>query len=254
MCACNSGFTYNGVDCNNACGVGSQQIMVNGVCYSVVGHAGTCQVTEQCNYGFGQCISGVCGCAPGYTYSGTFCTNGIATTVTPNTNCASTQISINNACYNTAQLGQPCAFSAQCIGTPNLVCSNGICSVSCQSNQILITNVCYNLVNPGQTCSFSQQCLGGTTCINNVCGTVTITTVAACSNGQVQFNGRCSSSIGNGCIDYPCISDRCSGVFPACRYVQPQNSYFCCQTLAATSPGPVVATTQMPAANMPTCR
>lgn len=97
-------------------------------------------------------LIGVCACPPSTVLVGNICKQAGATggeryisiTVSRGTfvviGCSSNQIFLNGECLSTAEIGQACVSTAQCLGQSQ--CSGGFCA--CAPGQIVKDNVCIN--------------------------------------------------------------------------------------------------------------
>jgi hypothetical protein len=77
---------------------------------------------------------------------------------------------------NLCPAGKKCAFNADCDGTKNLVCNDGICGQP--------RNTQCSSANP---CPAGQNCLGGACVLSTVC-------TPACTSGFVCINNACTSA------------------------------------------------------------
>uniref|UniRef100_A0A9J2PLV9 EGF-like domain-containing protein n=1 Tax=Ascaris lumbricoides TaxID=6252 RepID=A0A9J2PLV9_ASCLU len=230
-CVCPTGSSNNSrgycVEINGNCA--SNQILVQGQCYSLSRIGQNCQINAQC-VGQSLCINRRCTCPSGTTQTGQLCRS---TSITP-IKCPIGQVSMNGICMGRVAPGQQCQASVQCLdGSACLnsycICPEGMNNLNgycrklsftdhCnEASSIEISGQCVNVQRPGGYCQRNEQCLGGSTCINGYCSCSSETTlyngycvlIGKCGENQVELNGRCYRRVLIG--DYCLVSDQCLG-------------------------------------------
>uniref|UniRef100_A0A0N5AHW4 Prion-like-(Q/N-rich) domain-bearing protein 25 n=1 Tax=Syphacia muris TaxID=451379 RepID=A0A0N5AHW4_9BILA len=246
-CYCPSGYIWQGSYCSYSStgNCGTNQVYINGMCYSIAYLGQTCQYAQQCQGG-STCLNNYCQCPSGWTQQGSSCVYNNGNT---GGSCSTNQVLINGICYFVSSIGQTCQYTQQCLG--GSICLNDYCQCSssqvvrnnmcvsnggsmCSAGQVYVNGQCLTQVQVNQFCYYNEQCLGNSNCTSNVCscpsGTalsnnVCISSNANCRSYQVLVNGQCldTVSIGMQCTD----SSQCSTSASCIQTTGPQMTCQC---------------------------
>lgn len=115
-------------------------VYVKGQCYPRAYLGSPCQVTEQCDGGYGmQCSGGNCNCAAGFkAYSDSY-TTGDNPAQTCVRDCAA-NIAKSGECFKASSLSQSCTVNEQC--PQGAACFRGMCFCDCRKGFVKQSSGC----------------------------------------------------------------------------------------------------------------
>uniref|UniRef100_A0A914UM15 BPTI/Kunitz inhibitor domain-containing protein n=1 Tax=Plectus sambesii TaxID=2011161 RepID=A0A914UM15_9BILA len=202
--ACPNGYfcQFSSVNAQfQCCGISAacraDQVSIAGICLDRSNPNQPCVNPAQC-LGGSTCTNGVCLCPPSTFLAGNICKQGRAAGGGIGGGigggvggCASNQIFVNGQCLNTAEIGQACVTTAQCLGQSQ--CISGFCE--CTPGQIVQDNVCIVGLPTQNVCDVGSQpfLMNG---VPQICTGAGCPTGYSCQYSRSARNYYCCSVVG----------------------------------------------------------
>ncbi|KAK0411102.1 hypothetical protein QR680_005483 [Steinernema hermaphroditum] len=171
-------FCYRGFCCSEQnFGVGQcgfRQFKINGFCYSVASHLQRCDLSEQCSFSGGLCLSNVCRCSPGLVFANNQCQ--LDPSIVPTPMNRELPSALPGNCYSISGVNGPCIYDAQCQepGNNQLFCQRGFCQyrtsgyATCQVARMqpeivngIVKNCLREYCSSGYRCEYNRNFNGG---------------------------------------------------------------------------------------------